>query len=180
MKQECGRDEKSLNFETTTSNNPNSYLLNSSLASSSHHQPTSTSSRTYFKVFLGLSLVLLILCNLLVTTVNCMPSPEVPLYDTPDEVAVPYIDGTLNTDVKIESKRGSICSTDEAARNVCERCAKATKAPSAIRLCCDDGNTKDWCQRILNFKLVVEAATGMERNNRYIRRVLGDHLKRMT
>ena len=183
MKRECGRDEKSLNFETTTLNYLNTYLLNSSLASSSHHQPTSmSSSRTYFKVFLSLSLVLLILCNLLVTTVNCMPSPEIPLYDTPEEASVLY--SALNTDVTIESKRGSTCSTDVAARNVCERCAKATKVASALRFCCDDiTNTREWCQKILNFKLVVEANTGIDRNiNRmsYIRRSVGEHLKRRT
>ena len=168
MEQEYGREDKS---------------LNSFLASSSQHKPTSTSSRTYFKVFLTLSLVLLILCSLLVTTANCTSSREITLYDTPEEETVRlYMDRALNTDVKIKSQR-STCSTDEVL-NVCKRCAKATRVPAAEQLCCDDiGNTKDWCQKILNFKLVVEANTGTGRNNNrmlYIRRILGRNLKRMT
>ena len=148
MKQECSRSKKS---------------LNSSLASSSHCEPTSLG--TYFKVFLSLCLVLLI-SNLLVTTANCMPSHEIPFYDTPDEETVKlFMDRALNTYVKTVSKRKSTCLTDETL-NVCKRCAKATKVPSTEHFCCDNvRSTYDWCQKILNFKLVVEANTGIRRKN---------------
>ena len=170
MKQECGRGKKS---------------LNSSFASSSHHELTLPSSRTYSKIFLSLFLVLLILCNFLVITVNCTSSLEIPLYDTAnEETARLYMDRALNTAVKIESQRESTCSTDETLRNVCKRCAKATRVPMAEQLCCDNiGNTYDWCQKILNFKPVFEANPDIGRNNNrmlHTRRIFRKNMKQMT
>ena len=123
MKQDCGRDEKPLNSSLVSLKTFRLYHILAS--SSSQHEPTSTFSRTHFKVFLGLCLVLLILCNLLVTTANCMPCLEMPL----DEKGV------------------SACSANETARNICERCAiTATDGLAVLESCCNFRPIRYWCE----------------------------------
>ena len=147
--------------------------LPSPLASSSRHHPTS-----FIKVFLSLSLVLLITCNLFLT-VSCMP-PKIKVANEEKQVEVDHNTESYGKDViaDIKGKPSTDCSNG-SVRNICERCVKATKVPSAFRSCCDDiSGTREYCLKILDFRSFFGTSHESDINvNRLTqrRRAFGEH-----
>lgn len=151
----------------------NGHLFSSPLASSSRHHPTS-----FIKVFLSLSLVVLILCNLFLSA-NCMP-PKIKDPNQQEQVkGDDGLESSGNVSIEVKSKKEPSNCNDDAVRNVCERCVKATKAPSAFRSCCDNtSGTRDYCQQILDYRPSFQTSHESGINSRVAqrKRIFGEHL----